>query len=207
MSFNQRRGYARYVRTAIYMYNEMTTNINSTDANSIRDDLKTARVANSMGMIPAAQYASALLTWYNAVKSGAKWDHKPEIIRRNNLRDGDNHFPIYGDTTHEWFYDIWSNIHYGYVGTSVGFSESTLIGGANAGEIFGAGGNDPIDDAMARIGIRMWQNYGANITQHTLANEVVARKNWLLDVQETKVYTDARGSFRHIMPMSQGNSR
>ncbi|UMP97053.1 polymorphic toxin type 44 domain-containing protein [Klebsiella pneumoniae] len=28
---------------------------------------------------------------------------------------------------HDYFYDVWSNIHYGYVGRSVGFSEAILL--------------------------------------------------------------------------------
>jgi Bacterial toxin 44 len=207
MAFNRKQGYERYYRVAAYMYRECTNNINSEEANSIRENLRTAGVARSMGMIPGLQYASAFSTWYNQVRSGADWDHKPEIIRGCNLVGGDMHFPIFGDTTHEWFFDIWSNIHYGYVGASVGFSESTLLTGANAGEFFGAGGNDPVDDAMAKIGFRMWQRHGADIGEHQIASEVVSRKNWLLDVQESKTYVEARGSFRHIMPMSQGNSR
>lgn len=205
MAFNRKQGYERYYKVAAYMYRECTNNINSAEAIAIRGFL----VASNIPVQPfsGSNWASALAIWYAKVRSGADWDHKPEIIRRCNLVGGDMHFPIFGDTKHEWFFDIWSNIHYGYVGTAVGFNESTLIGGANAGEIFGAGGNDPIDDAMAKIGIRMWQRYGADIGEHQIASEVVSRKNWLLDVQESKTYVNARGSFRHIMPTSQGNAK
>lgn len=207
MAFNRKQGYERYYKVAAYMYREFTNNIKSREAIAIRELLQPSNIVTQALYDPIKSRAAALAIWYLKVKSGADWDHKPEIIKRCNLIEGDKHFPIFGDTTHEWFFDIWSNIHYGYVGTSVGFNEGTLIGGANAGEIFGAGGNDPIDDAMAKIGIRMWQRYGADIGEHQIASEVVSRKNWLLDVQESKTYVNARGSFRHIMPMSQGNSR
>jgi len=36
---------------------------------------------------------------------------------------------------HEYFYDIWSNIHYGYVGTACGFTESELLDGAGLEQI------------------------------------------------------------------------
>lgn len=208
MTFNRTQGYQRYYTVAAYMYRELTNNIHSKDANHIRELLTPP--SNILGQIfndPVSNAALALVTWYSKVKSGAVWDHKPEIIRRCNLVSGDMHFPIFGDTTHEWFFDIWSNLHYGYVGTSVGFDEFTLISGANAGEFFGAGGNDPMDDAITRIGIRMWKDYGENIDEHQIAREIVRRKNWLLDVQESREYINARGNFRHIMPMSRGNSR
>ncbi len=207
MAFNRKQGYERYYKCAAYMYREFTNNIKSKDANYIRELLKPPNIVAQVFSNPVRDATLSLSKWYSKVKSGADWDHKPKITQLCNLTDNDKHFPIFGDTSHEWFFDIWSNIHYGYVGTSVGFDEGTLIAGANAGEMFGAGGNDPIDDAMAKIGIRMWTQYGANIGQHQIASEIVSRKNWLLDVQASKAYIDARGNFRHIMPMSQGNSK
>ncbi|WP_241150813.1 polymorphic toxin type 44 domain-containing protein, partial [Pseudomonas viridiflava] len=56
------------------------------------------------------------------------WDHKP-IIRRT-----------IGGIWHkqgkyDYFYDIWSNVHYGYVGMAGGLSESVLLDGAGAEQI------------------------------------------------------------------------
>ncbi|MCF5227671.1 hypothetical protein GIW32_30275, partial [Pseudomonas syringae] len=36
---------------------------------------------------------------------------------------------------YDYFYDIWSNVHYGYVGRVAGFSESVLADGAGAEQI------------------------------------------------------------------------
>ncbi|MGF0344968.1 polymorphic toxin type 44 domain-containing protein [Rhodococcus sp. IEGM1300] len=36
---------------------------------------------------------------------------------------------------HDYYYDIWSNIHYGYVGMASGLSESLLLDGAGAEQI------------------------------------------------------------------------
>lgn len=206
MTFNRTQGYARYYRVAAFMYRECRNNIGSVEANAIRGLLAVANVAPQPAF-SATNRAAALAAWYAKVRSEGDWDHKPDIIRLCNLVGGDMHFPIFGDTTHEWFFDIWSNIHYGYVGASVGFSESTLLAGANAGEIFGAGGNDPIDDAIVKIGIRMWHQSGANIGEHQIASEVIRRKNWLLNVQESRAYVNARGTFRHIVPMSRGTGQ
>ncbi len=64
-----------------------------------------------------------------AVKSGAKWDHKPKI--RDQFKAYAVSRPLVGSGTrsksyfhkyeeHDYFYDVWSNIHYGYVGLSLG---------------------------------------------------------------------------------------
>ena len=34
-----------------------------------------------------------------------------------------------------YYHDIWSNIHYGYVGTAAGFTESELLDGAGLKQI------------------------------------------------------------------------
>ena len=75
------------------------------------------------------------------VRPGGPWDHKPQLQRMFQLDDPhqcawrpsaafdrrcDFHFPIEGDGEHEYYYDIWSNIHYGYVGRAAGFSALEL---------------------------------------------------------------------------------
>ncbi|MDF9728323.1 polymorphic toxin type 44 domain-containing protein [Klebsiella pneumoniae] len=49
---------------------------------------------------------------------------------------------------HDYFYDVWSNIHYGYVGRSVGFSEAILLKGSTWEQNMtpGAMGDDTMDD-------------------------------------------------------------
>ncbi|HAP26781.1 MAG TPA: hypothetical protein DCR74_14425 [Achromobacter sp.] len=55
------------------------------------------------------------------------WDHKPALQRMlgSNLNEG---WQKYGDF--DYYYDIWSNIHYGYVGVALGFSTAELINSA-----------------------------------------------------------------------------
>ena len=36
---------------------------------------------------------------------------------------------------HDYYFDIWSNIHYGYVGTASGFCRDKLIDGAGVAQI------------------------------------------------------------------------
>lgn len=78
--------------------------------------------------------AAAYGLWTEQVMQGAPWDHKPIIAAR---------FPTNGNSTqfhhkykkHEYYYDIWSNIHYGYMGAYCQFSESSMRDGAGLEQI------------------------------------------------------------------------
>jgi len=67
--------------------------------------------------------------WTERVGQGRKWDHKVPLAEMYNgvvyHKQGD----------YDYFYDIWSNIHYGYVGRAGGLSESVLLDGAGAEQI------------------------------------------------------------------------
>lgn len=77
---------------------------------------------------------AALLMWALKVMQNSEWDHKP-LIRTKFIsattKSGAWH--TYGST--EFFYDIWSNIHYGYVGAAAGFGENVLLDGAGLEQI------------------------------------------------------------------------
>jgi len=75
-----------------------------------------------------AKQARAFALWTERVGQNRPWDHKPIINRKFN---GVRH----KQGQHTYFYDIWSNIHYGYVGTAAGFSENLLLDGAGLEQI------------------------------------------------------------------------
>lgn len=75
-----------------------------------------------------AKRAKALAIWVERVGQNRPWDHKPVLRKRFNgvwHKQGD----------YLYFYDIWSNIHYGYVGAAAGLSESVLLDGAGGEQI------------------------------------------------------------------------
>ncbi|MGV8920088.1 MAG: polymorphic toxin type 44 domain-containing protein [Pseudomonas sp.] len=72
--------------------------------------------------------AAAMALWAERVGQNRPWDHKPKI--RTTIGGVWHKFGKY-----EYFYDIWSNIHYGYVGVACGFSESLLLDGAGVEQI------------------------------------------------------------------------
>lgn len=78
--------------------------------------------------IAKAHKAAAALIWTKKVGQDQEWDHKPKLRK---LFPGVRH----KQGQFEYFYDIWSNIHYGYVGIIGGLSESVLLDGAGAEQI------------------------------------------------------------------------
>ena len=71
----------------------------------------------------------AMAIWAKQVGQNMEWDHKPK------LRAMYNGAVRHKQGNYDYFYDIWSNIHYGYVGIAGGFSESVLLDGAGAEQI------------------------------------------------------------------------
>lgn len=59
------------------------------------------------------------------------WDHKSVIIQLQNSQK----WACDSTTGLKFMYDIWSNIHYGFVGRFVGFTEFELINGAGYAQI------------------------------------------------------------------------
>ena len=128
------------------MFQEMKNNIESQAALKIKESLNAASyywnkyISTSTFFVKdyyLAKYveksADALAKWGLKVRTGGDWDHKPKLDYMLDLdgnswdkNDDDYFFPIRGDKKHEYYYDIWSNIHYGYVGSAIGFDCSTL---------------------------------------------------------------------------------
>lgn len=144
--------------------------------------------------IQLAAQGAALLIWTERVAQNHPWDHKPKIAQQ---------FPTQGHSTRyhhkykrfEYYYDIWSNIHYGYMGAYCQFSESVLLDGAGLEQIGtdvfrgqsptnrstsnGSGlrqYDDTTDHLSVRIGISLYKQYPAPtlLTAQILLDEIEA---------------------------------
>ena len=83
----------------------------------------------------------AYFSWYNKVRTGGDWDHKSRI-KGKNIEDGfkeDNGtWTLNRDSLgniHQYNYQIWSNLHYGYIGLMAGFTKSELLAGAGIAQL------------------------------------------------------------------------
>ncbi|MHC8304069.1 polymorphic toxin type 44 domain-containing protein [Pseudomonas sp. PB3P13] len=94
--------------------------------------------ATSPQAIGASNGAAAMALFTERVGQDRPWDHKPILAAKYNgvvyHKQGD----------YDYFYDIWSNIHYGYVGRAGGLSESVLLDGAGAEQI--------VSDSLRKVG-------------------------------------------------------
>lgn len=99
------------------------------------------------------------------------WDHKPYIkAHYNDLEIEGNDWDMYQKVNDTYYrVDIWSNIHYGYVGRASGFTPDELLDGAAfENKISGVlrEGNlsslskddDPSDKAAIKIGIQLYDD-------------------------------------------------
>jgi len=193
---------------ARYMAGEMNKNAASPDVQRIRglnefgdrpfpNDTWWQDIANKM-LIPQRLHASgaALIAWAWLVRTNDPWDHKPIIgkrFKRQGMKPDDiqaDHLYIAPDgKEYAVYYDVWSNIHYGYVGMACGFSPDILLDGAGVEQIGtdlkaghlpsrkGTQGglrdlDDPDDSAAISIGIDIY-NCSKRVRAEDLLNRVV----------------------------------
>ncbi|OLF53103.1 polymorphic toxin type 44 domain-containing protein [Pseudomonas chlororaphis] len=131
---------------AAYIAGEMNSNINSPPVRQMKDlnsfdpaaeTRKYAELPFYMRLGPGPDFyslalgkkAKAFTIWTERVGQGRPWDHKPILQKLFG------EYPWHKQGAYEYFYDIWSNIHYGYVGVAGGFSESVLLDGAGVEQI------------------------------------------------------------------------
>ena len=98
-------------QVALYMASEM--NINAAGD-------KCAQIRAKWTSAWPNDWWDALMMFRDMVNYQAPWDHKPMIEATWGEWQPDPGMGI------DWYFDVWSNIHYGYVGRACGFSESLL---------------------------------------------------------------------------------
>lgn len=96
--------------------------------------------------ISAGEKLAAYTIWAERVGPYRPWDHKPILRERLSKQHIFNRgWQRYGNE--DYFFDIWSNIHYGYVGVACGFTLDELLGGAGLAQ---AGSDIAISPVMNR---------------------------------------------------------
>ncbi|MEU8543079.1 polymorphic toxin type 44 domain-containing protein [Streptomyces sp. NPDC048717] len=121
-----------------------------------------------LGRDYGADVTTALAVWGAKVAPGQDWDHKPQLQERYDLQTLDDYYFKQPGTSRKVLYDIYSNIHYGYVGRAAGFDADTLIKGASVGETMLTGDDDQGDQITMRVGIDLYDKYGESMTEEQL---------------------------------------
>ena len=188
---------------------EMKRNLNSAPAQSIAANMERSGNAVNVASVnednvfgitslieAGLNRAAAYVEWAQQVGPGAVWDHKTPI-RRLFTQPGVI-LPLREHVIKGQVYtsDTWSNIHYGYVGKAIGFTDEELLYGAgtaqllheavqgfpnqqynqylmsgDAFETYFDNGNDP---AFIQFGIYLWDKYGSSLTRNVFLEELSA---------------------------------
>ena len=177
------------IPVAEYIVSEIKNNTRSEIAREIRDfnsyelALKeynetpfTYQHLIGMDTILANNALKALHKFAYIIGDKRPWDHKPILreifkdmgVERPNDFNGidgalsSSFYTKYKD--YDYFYDVWSNIHYGYVGKSIGFSTFDLVAASNIQQIYHdkslMSGDTGSDKATILIGINLYEKYG-----------------------------------------------
>lgn len=147
----------QYNEIVAWMAGQVRTNTVSPQAQEIRSFLSPDCYRGNPDAA-AGCLATGLLKWRSLVCTGCVWDHKPVIA--SFWDDRDKYFAdVLPGTSLKIYYDVWSNIHYGYVGAAVGIDRDTLITGSHVSE--GAGHTDAGDDLSINIGVDLYNAHGA----------------------------------------------
>jgi Bacterial toxin 44 len=165
--------YAKGDTTLQYMYEEMKNNASSDYVKNIKN-LKEQWNPTSRGT------ADAL--WLNKVNKNQEWDHKPKLESFVNLPGTNYGYLVWGNSDREFYYDIWSNIHYGYVGKAAGYSDWELQLGASANDLWETRQLNGPDTKAVNLGIELWNETGGNpnnLTPEKLRQKVISKASEL----------------------------
>ena len=85
---------------------------------------------------------NATAIFISLVKRRGRWDYKDTLRKRGRLikakkKNGDLLLltPIRGDSEYLYFFDIWGNIHFGFVGLASGFNDDFLLAGSRLNDL------------------------------------------------------------------------
>lgn len=175
------------IEVAKYIVGEIKKNVKSNQASSMRymndyegrlNEWKKLPLWQKMFTpVPKPMSIEAMAIWTERVASRRPWDHKVRIpdlfqkvaVTRMQYSHKQKKVIAYSKIYHkyknyDYYYDIWSNIHYGYVGLSVGFSRELLLKGASTAQVIdslGRNTEDPPDDVTAiNIGFSLFRKFG-----------------------------------------------
>ena len=179
---------------AEYIQEEMVTNMNSQECLTIKKYNYDFWYGSPLDIIKNKKMAYRL--WKDLVAAGKIWDHKAEIF------DDYGEWSCNKDKTKplKYGFDIWSNIHYGFVGKHAGFLELELLNGAGYAQIgdnnkslkswetwkeylksrtvdlgdadFLGGFDDPKDQQAIKIGFRLYDNHKDALTIEHIIDEL-----------------------------------
>ncbi|WP_395298434.1 polymorphic toxin type 44 domain-containing protein [Kitasatospora hibisci] len=158
------------------MFGEMKKNKDDPRVKAINESLHPdTSILSSIGRAQSNSNTpiGGLAMWGAQVCPHCDWDHKDILDEMFNMKAKDNYWFEVPGTKKRLMYDIWSNIHYGYVGRAAGISGKTLVDGASKLESWLVGRDDKSDHITMQLGVDLYDRYGDNLTQGQLHNAIL----------------------------------
>jgi hypothetical protein len=139
--------------------------------------------------IQISSQQAALMMWAIKVMQNAEWDHKPKL--RLKFPSPTSHTRVWHTyDSSQYYYDIWSNVHYGYVGKAAAFSDDVLLDGAGLEQIgtdilrrrwptytSGVSGlrkwDDDSDRAAISLGIELFDLVPSHVSAQALVSSIL----------------------------------
>lgn len=161
------RSEQKFTEAEKWIFDEMKRNVDSDTVHQLQALLREPQWYD-FGRNYGGDINAALVMWGLKVAPGQDWDHKPQLQQHFDLQTKNDYFFKQPGQNREVFYDIYSNIHYGYIGRAAGFDPDTLIKGASLGETLLTGDDDQGDQITMRIGMDLYDKYGKDMTEDQL---------------------------------------
>ncbi|MEX3755792.1 polymorphic toxin type 44 domain-containing protein [Mycobacteroides abscessus] len=149
-----------FTKVETFMYDETTKNLKSDEVKRIQELM---RAPKPWEIWKKNNALMGQLEFARMVQVDGPWDHKPQIQDLVGIHQGDGLFFQQPGTDRQVYYDMWSNLHFGYIGKAAGIDDGALMAVPNIPTPF-TGGNDVTDDMYVRAGIDMFNKYGTNMT-------------------------------------------
>jgi hypothetical protein len=163
----------RFTDAERFTFNEMKRNMNSDTVRMIRELLREPKwyeLFRDYG----SDITTALAMFAGKVAPHQDWDYKPYLQQRFGLKEPNDFYFQQPGTDRQVYYDIYSNMHYGFVGRAAGIDSDTLMKGGSLGEKVLTGVDDEGDHITQRAGMELYDKYGPNITEEQFHQGVVA---------------------------------
>jgi RHS repeat-associated protein len=151
-----------------------------------------AKINNQLGLRGGPLSWAAYALFAKKVCQGCDWDHKGDFKRffHHEGETGLFHMRV-PDTDVAISHDLWSNIHYGYVGTEVGIPAHDL-------KTFGSDPPDLFDSEAIQIGIDLRNRYEPDdLTPEVVRSAVLSRLRLLTDL----------GGYDHVQQFDPSSPR
>lgn len=143
-----------FTNTSSYIYGEMKHNTSSAFFDDMKQQWDSGLLAKK----------DSLSEFYEAVKTSGAWDHKPIIQNMVGIHQGDELYFQQPGTPNQVYYDIYSNVHYGYVARAIGYPRSMIEVAPTLGT-GDTGVTDVGDLITVAAGIDMFEKYGTDMTE------------------------------------------